>query len=279
MTRRAGPRSYRVATGTVTLRPDPDAAAAWIVDVDGTLQSHVDLHDPTRLAFDYVRRIGHVLDLAAPAGAALDVVHLGGGGLTLPRYVAVTRPGSRQRVFEVDAVLTEIVRRELPLARGWRIRVGAVDAREGLAALRDASADVVVADVFAEARTPAHLASVAVARDAARVLRPAGALVVNVVDAPPLAFARAQVANLAAAFAHVAVVIEPATLRGRRRGNIILVGSGAALPWVELAARAARDPEPARVLSGAAVDRFRGGAAVVDDSAAEASPAGVDRPA
>src|SRR4051794_27688895 len=134
-----------VLGGTAELLGDADRDGAWMLLVNGTPQSHVDLDDPTHLEFEYVRRIGHVLDLAAPphwgfgsvrrtgpvlalaarGGRPLDVVHLGGGALTLPRYVAVTRPGSRQRVAEIDQPLTELVRAHLPLPRTARIRVRA----------------------------------------------------------------------------------------------------------------------------------------------------------
>ncbi|WP_203230761.1 spermidine synthase, partial [Agromyces humi] len=70
--------------------------------VDGTAQSHVDPADPTRLFFEYVRRLGHVLDAVAPEGEPIRVLHLGGGAMTLPRYVAATRPGSHQLVVELD---------------------------------------------------------------------------------------------------------------------------------------------------------------------------------
>ena len=63
--------------------------------IDGVPQSHVDLEDPGYLDFEYVRRIGHVIDEAAPAGQPLRVLHLGAGALTLARYVAATRPGRR----------------------------------------------------------------------------------------------------------------------------------------------------------------------------------------
>ena len=66
--------------------------------LDGVEASYVDLVDPTHLEFPYVRRLADVVDVAAPAGRALDVLHLGGGGCTLPRYVAATRPGSRADV-------------------------------------------------------------------------------------------------------------------------------------------------------------------------------------
>src|SRR4051794_2695669 len=149
-----------VLGGVAEILGDADRDGSWMLLVNGTPQSHVDLADPQHLEFEYVRRMGHVVDLAAEEGRPLDVVHLGGGALTLARYVAVTRPGSRQRVVELDEPLTELVREHLPLPRGARIRVRAGDAREGLAALRSDSADVVLTDVFAGARTPAHLTTV-----------------------------------------------------------------------------------------------------------------------
>src|SRR5688572_25759142 len=153
---RRGDTRFEVDAGTLTLRPDPDAGHAWLLDLDGTRQSHVDCDDPTRLVFDYVRRIGHVLDLIPPPGGPLDVVHLGGGGLTLPRYIAATRRGSRQRVFETDVALTTVVRQELPLPRGSGIRVRDIDALEGLHRLRPGCADVVICDVYEDGETPAR---------------------------------------------------------------------------------------------------------------------------
>ncbi|WP_345771759.1 spermidine synthase [Geodermatophilus sabuli] len=261
-----------MAGGTAELLGDADRDGSWVLLVDGTPQSHVDLDDPAHLEFEYVRRIGHVLDLAAGEGAPLDVVHLGGGALTLPRYVAVTRPGSRQRVVEIDEPLTDLVRAHLPLPRGARVRVRAADARAGLEALAAGSADVVVSDVFAGARTPAHLTSVEYAQQARRVLRPGGTYAANVADGPPLRFARAQVATLRAVFAHVCLLAEPGTLRGRRFGNLVAVASDAELPLPGLVRRCAGDPMPSRVVAGADLERFAGTAQPVHDVEAVASP-------
>ena len=91
----------------------------------GVPQSYVDLDDPRHLELEYMRRLGHLLDLAAPAGTPLRVLHLGGGGLTLARYVAATRPGSRQVAGEADAEVVRLVRRRLPLdQRGPRRPAG-----------------------------------------------------------------------------------------------------------------------------------------------------------
>ncbi|SHN82418.1 Methyltransferase domain-containing protein [Geodermatophilus obscurus] len=258
--------------GTAELLGDADRDGSWVLVVDGTPQSHVDLADPTHLEFEYVRRMGHVLDLAAEEGRPIDVVHLGGGALTLPRYVAATRPGSRQRVVELDQPLTELVRAHLPLPRDARVRVRAADARAGLAALPSAAADVVVSDVFAGARTPAHLTSTEYAQEAHRVLRPGGTYTANVADGPPLRFARAQVATLRAVFMHVCLLAEPGTLHGRRFGNLVAVASDAELPIPALVRRCAADPMPSRVVEGADLDRFAGNAQPVHDAGAVASP-------
>jgi spermidine synthase len=266
------PGRVQVAGGTAELLGDADRDGSWELLLDGVPQSHVDLVDPTHLEFEYVRRMGHVVDLAAEPGQALDVVHLGGGALTLARYVAVTRPGSRQRVVELDEALTELVRRELPLPRTARVRVRATDARAGLAALPTASADVVLVDVFAGARTPAHLTTVEFATDIARVLRPGGVTAWNVSDGPPLRFVRAEAATLRAVFGNVALLAEPGTLRGRRFGNTVAVASDAELPIAALTRRCAGDPMPSRVVSDEELDRFVGQAAPVTDADAQPSP-------
>jgi spermidine synthase len=266
------PGPTEVGGGTAELLGDADRDGSWVLLVAGTPQSHVDLDDPSHLEFEYVRRMGHVLDLAAPEGRPVDAVHLGGGALTLARYLAVTRPGSRQRVVELDERLTDLVRAHLPLPRDARVRVRAADARAGLAALPGASADVVVSDVFAGARTPAHLTTVEYAAEARRVLRPGGVLTANVADGPPLRFARGQVATLAAVFAHVCLLAEPGTLRGRRFGNLVAVASDAPLPVAALTRRCAGDPMPSRVVEGEDLARFAGKARPVTDAEAVASP-------
>jgi spermidine synthase len=266
------PGPTAVLGGTAELLADADRDGSWMLLVNDTPQSHVDLDDPMHLEFEYVRRMGHVLDLAATPGAPIDAVHLGGGAFTLPRYVAVTRPGSRQRVVEIDQPLTHLVREYLPLPRGARIRVRADDARVGLAALHADSADVVVCDVFAGARTPGHLTTAEFAADVRRVLRPGGVYTANVADGPPLRFARGQLATLRSVFRHVCVLAEPGTMRGRRFGNLVAVASDVELPIDDYVRRCARDPMPARVVHGADLRRFVGTALPVHDADAADSP-------
>jgi spermidine synthase len=220
-----------------------------------------------------VRRLGHVVDLVAAPGVPLSVVHLGAGALTLARYVDATRGGSRQRAVEISTEVAALVRDELPLGRGVRVPVQIADAREALSRLRDGTADLIVLDVFAGARTPAHLTSVELMTDIARVLAPGGVFAANLADGPPLAFARGQIATAQAVFAHVAAAAEPGIWRGRRFGNVVLLGSAEPLPVDDLARRCAGDPAPARVTAGQALTRFVAAAAVVTDANAVPSPA------
>ena len=267
-----------VGHGCAELVADPDRPTAWTLLIDGTAQSHVDLADPTHLEFEYVRRTGHLLDALDPAPPApLRVLHLGGGAWTLPRYVAATRPGSLQRVVELDGALVDLVHERLP-ADGLGLDVRVADARAGLADVPAGTCDVVLLDVYAGARIPAHLTSVEFLREVARVLAPDGCYVANLADGAgartlrprrsPLDFAQAQAATAGAVFAEVAAVASPDVLHGRRFGNVVLV-AGTDLPLTGVARRTAADPFPARVEPGEA---FAAGAEAVTDATAVPSP-------
>ena len=258
--------------GTAKLMPDIDRERAWLLTVDGAPQSYVDLDDPTHLEFEYARRLGHALDVVGEPGRALDVVHLGGGALTLPRYVAVTRPGSRQDVVEAERGLLELVAEHLPLPQGARVALHAADAREWLENAAGGSADVIVADVFGGSRVPAHLTSVAYVRQAARVLRGSGAYLANLPDAAPFDFLRSQLATLATVFEELVLIAEPGVLRGRRFGNAVLVAGHEPVDVAALARLTAADAFPARVEHGAALREFIGDARVVRDEDAVPSP-------
>ncbi|MBW3707211.1 spermine synthase, partial [Streptomyces griseus] len=82
------PVSRQVAGGLAELLPDRERPHGWTLLIDGAPQSHVDLDDPAHLSFAYQRRLGHVIDLAAPPLRPLHVLHLGGGAFTLARYTA-----------------------------------------------------------------------------------------------------------------------------------------------------------------------------------------------
>lgn len=257
--------------GIAELVGDPDRPQGWTLLIDGTAQSHVDLDDPTHLEFEYVRRLGHLLDVLAPAAAPLRAAHLGGGAWTLARYLAATRPGSAQCVVELDGALAELVAARLP-ADGQGIALHVGDARAALRRIPPGSLDLLVLDVFAGSRIPAHLTSVEFVRSAAATLAADGVYAANLADSGRLEFARAQVAAAASVLPEVALVVAPDVLRGRRFGNLVLVAGRRELPLADLVRRVAADPFPARVLAGAPLRRLVRAAVPPTDRTATPSP-------
>jgi spermidine synthase len=212
------------------------------------------------LEFDYVQRIADVIDCLRVPGRAIRMVHVGGAAMTLARYVAVTRPRSAQLVLEPDAQLTAFVREHLPLVPRSGIKVRAVDGRSGIAELRDDYAEVVVVDAFVGARVPADLTTVEFLTDLGRVLTGTGVLIVNLTDRGPFGYTRRVLAGIGSVFPQLLLGAEPATLKGRRFGNVIVAGSAAPLPVAEIAGRAGLPPFPYRVLHGARLSQLVGGA-------------------
>lgn len=246
---------------------DPARPSGRTLLSDGVEQSYVDVADARYLHFEYVRRIAAAIDLAAPRGVALSALHLGGGALTLPRWLAGTRPGSAQLVIERDPGVVDLVRRKLPPLPP-EVVVALGDAREAVTGAPSGAYDVVVADVYRAARMPPQVAALEFAAQVARVLRPDGIYLINLTDLPPLAHTRGQVATLRAVFADVCLMADRRMLRGRRYGNVVLAASPTPgrLPARRLATRAAADPVPGTVLHGATLDAFAAGALPVTDA-------------
>src|SRR4051812_34716604 len=114
-TERPAEGRYPISQGEAELLRDADRENGWMLSIGGVPQSYVDLGDPTHLDFEYMRLLGDVVDHLGVGDEPLDAVHVGGAGCTLARYVAATRPGSRQVVYELDARLVQLVRDHLDL--------------------------------------------------------------------------------------------------------------------------------------------------------------------
>lgn len=267
----------RLGSGMLAeIREDRWRPGCYELVVDGTPQSHVDLDDPTSIAYEYVQRMANVVDLLAPPGAPITAVHLGAGALTLPRYIDATRPDSRQQVIEREHDLVDLVRETIPWDRRAGIRVRYGDAREALGRLPEAlrgAADLVVVDVFAGAQTPPHVTSVEFYREAAALLTPHGILLVNVADGPPQRYARSQAVTVAEAVGPVTALAEAGVMKGRRFGNVVLAASRAGLPEAWLGDLHRAGPHPASVLAGDAMLAFAAGARAATDDTATGSPA------
>ena len=242
-----------------------------MVRIDGTDQSYVDPYDPLYLEFDYVQRVAAILDTTWPADQRVTALHVGGAAMTIPRYLAATRPTSAQIVFEPDASLTAVVRAVAPLAPHSGIKVRPLDGWSGLAAIPDDYADLVVVDAFAGTRVPAELGTTDWFELVRRVTRPGGTVVLNLTDQAPFGYARRVIAGLAASFSPIVVGAEPSTLKGRRFGNIV-VAAGGHLDEPALTRQAAGAVFPYRMMTGLELSAWLGGAKPYSQADAEASP-------
>ena len=254
---------------------DPFHPGAFRVVAGDTAQSWVDPADPLRIEFEYVQRVVEALDatvLARPGEERLRVVHLGGGGLTIPRYVAARRPGTAQVVCEPDADLVEDVRRLMPLPARSGIKVRTVPGREGLRAMPEEYFDALVLDAFEGPRVPASLATGEFLAEVAARRRPGAVFVANVTDRAPFAWARRFVAAVRDVHRSILVSAESAVWKGRRFGNLVVVAADGRLPADELSRRASRAAFPYRYLAGREVVDWIGSAAPFTDEERQSSP-------
>ena len=268
-------RTLSVSGLLASIEPDRWVPGSFTLVVGGTPQSHVNIDNPGELFFEYIQRMGHVIDQLGMPGEPITAVHLGAGAFTIPRYVHVTRPGSRQQVIELEMDLVDLVRENLPLPRDAQIRVRHGDARETLSKLPAGirgNVDLLVVDVFSGPRTPAHVTSIEFYTEAVELLAPNGVILVNVADGPGLAFVRGQAATLLTATGHVAALADTQILKGRRFGNVVLVGSRAELPLEWMPRLLAGGPHPAKVVEGRELVAWIAGAPLVTDATAIPSP-------
>ncbi len=243
---------------------DEARASGRLLRLDRLSHSYVDLADPTHLEFSYTQMFADVLSTVQP-GEPLDALHIGGGGFTMPRYIEATRPGSTSLVLELDPTLLDIARDELGLETSPELQVELGDARLALDRQEDAAWDVVIGDAFGGLAVPWHLTTREVVEAVQRTLRPGGVYLLNVIDYPPLAFARAETATLRAVFEHVAVIARPERIAGREGGNLVLVASDGPLDVEGIRASITARGGDQAVATGAELEAFVGDAAVLTD--------------
>ncbi len=224
----------------------------YVMVFDELQQSAVDLDDPTKLVFDYVRHIGDVVD-RMPAGP-LRAVHIGGAAMSLPRYIHAKRPGSNQVVLEPSSEVVAQVRAEAPLPPRSGIKVREVSGQDGIGDLKSSFYDLVILDAYERGYVPVDLTTAAFVAQVRRMLAPGGVFVANLVDRKPFNRIKSFIAS-ARDLGRLAIGVESATMKGRRDGNFVIACG-------ELSRAPFGEPSPVeyKVFTGASVfDTFGGG--------------------
>ncbi len=247
---------------------DPERETGRVLVLDTLRHSYVDLADPTYLEFEYVQAIAAVTDVLAPPGEPLSALHLGGGGATVPRYLAEVRPGTTSRVLEVDPGVVDIDREQLGLETSADLEVRVGDARVGLAGEPEGERDLVVGDAFGGLSVPWQLTTVEALELVERALTDEGVYVVNLIDHPPLDFVRAELATMRQVWPHVLLLARAPVLAGEDGGNLVAVASARPLDEATIAGALRAQDSAWQVAPSDEVAAFAGDAQVLTDDAA-----------
>jgi len=259
-----GPCDTETAYFCARVEVDPNRPSGRVLFLDTLRHSYVDLDDPAHLEFRYARVMDDVFTAVLPAGP-VDVLYIGGGGLSLPQYFDATRPGSTNTVLELDPGIVEIASQDLGFTDRPSTTIVTGDARLGIAETPKAAFDLVIGDAFGGPAVPWHLTTREFVEDIRARLRPDGIYALNLIDYPPLGFARAEIATIDAVFSNVLVIAPDTYLSGDQGGNFVVVASDGTLDPAAIEAATSQRGGRETALGGAGVVTFVAGARVLTD--------------
>ena len=180
------------------------------------------------LALPYTRWIWQRME--RDLGDAPAVLFIGGGGYSLPSKLISAREGARAVTVEIDPLVTDVVRENMPWAGRMLDRIEIVHA-DGRVYLNESAArfDGAVLDAFSSGSVPAHLVTrETFARLDALV---SGPIYVNLIDAPDGRLVRGVLAGLREIRPHTEVVQGPVSSAGR--ANSVIVAARASFESID----------------------------------------------
>ena len=259
------PCEYESAYFCASVVDDLEPCGGRTLYLDTLRHSCVHLDDPTALDFSYAQILSDVIASIGDGNSPLRALHIGGGGFTMPRYLEAVRPGSTSVVLELDPTLVRIAEEELGLQQTDALRVRVGDARVSLRDQPRGVHDLVIGDAFGGQAVPWHLTTREFVEQVRATMTGEGVYAINLIDFPPLGFARAEAATLREVFRNVAVIAPQSRLDRRSGGNFVLLASDAPLNTTAIAARNGQRGDDDAIAEEAALDRFIGSAPVLTD--------------
>lgn len=238
-----------ISTGTAHLEKLDGEADSYVLHVNGVPSSSITLSDPERLDFEYLDWMRRAIDVSLPPGS-LRAVHIGAAGCSLARALDAARPGSKQTAIDVDDILLGCARRWFDLPRSPALSLRAGDGAAEIEKFRPDALDVIVRDAFDHDSVPSALQTGTFFASCASALKDSGLYVANVPDSGDHRTLRADLTMLSDHFAHLAAATEPAILKGRRRGNVVVLASNSPLDTASLDRSLRTAASPATFLAG-----------------------------
>ena len=163
-------------------------AGAWRetvqqLSLDRLIHSTVKLSDPSYLYYTH-EHVQVELVRNAMANGKPNVLVIGGGGYTFPRYLEVSFPEKvNVQVVEIDPGVTEIAHRKLGLPRNTNIQSFNLDGRQYVVERAPkANYDLVIQDAVNDLSVPYHLMTKQYNDAVKAILKPDGAYMLTIID-------------------------------------------------------------------------------------------------
>jgi spermidine synthase len=258
----AGPCQFETTYHCAEVRVDTQRPSGRLLVLDRGHNSYVDLEDPTYLDFRYARVMADVIDTTFSPGP-LEVLSVGGGGFTFPKYLDAVRPGTEHVVLEIDGELLTIGRNELGFTDEAEVVIA--DARQSISDVLPNSVDLVIGDAFTGLTVPWHLTTREFVSIVDSRMKPGGIYLINVIDYGDIDFARATARTFLEVFDSVAVFAPPSYLAGNSGGNFVVAGSASAIDVNAVVARIRSNGGVEDGISGEDLSAFIGDAPILHD--------------
>ncbi len=154
-----------------------------VLALDHLIHSYVTLDDPLAMKYDYLKVFADIIGYVNGKDNGMRVLHLGGGGYSLPRYLSTVYRSSINEVAEVDPAVTSVAYEYLGLPRDTPIKTYNQDARLFLLKRQSPEKyDFVVGDVFNDLATPYHLTTLEFDKLVKANMKDDGVYMVNIID-------------------------------------------------------------------------------------------------
>lgn len=216
-----------------TIRDDT-GGVVHALHLDHLVHSYSDPDDPQYLEYGYLRIFHDAANWALQERELPRFLFIGGGGYTLPRLLSMTDVDID--VVEIDPAVTRVARRFFNLPRDSSIRTVNDDARWFAMTAPDERYDVIFIDAFNDLSVPYHLTTREYAAMLQRMLRPGGALVVNLIDDYERGrFLRSYMRTLQSVFGdrNVKLVMESEEDLQSSRSTYVVVASASAMAFTD----------------------------------------------
>ncbi len=194
--------------------------------LDRLIHSYVDLDDPTFFVYGYEKIFADIATMVGHTKPQFSALYIGGGGYTMPHFLEVTYPESRQEVIEIDPAVTQVTHEYLGLPRDTAIITYNEDARMKIPELEGGTYDIVIGDAFNDVSVPYHLTTMEFNEEVKRLLTDDGLYVMNVVDKYHSGgFLRSVITTLQATFPHVYLLADSDLFEEDNRFTFVVAGA------------------------------------------------------